>query len=307
MSGPHITILMATHDGARFLPGQLNSLLEQTHWNWSLRVSDDGSRDATLDILRRFDATHPGRLLPLAKGPGQGSAVQNFMSLLMRGDLAGGMVALADQDDVWLPEKLARAVQALHQCPADLPCIYASESVLTDAKLNKLPQKLPAKVRPSFRNALVQNLFSGHTTVLNAAALDLVQSVGLPQNIAFHDWWLYQLVTGAGGRSVLDPAQTVLYRQHGANAFGAPLGLFAAMKRVRHLWRNDYGRWLAAHWQALHAAAPHLTPDARNLLRDLLTPGPNEPRAAQFRRLGLHRGSAAGTAALWMAARVGRA
>lgn len=296
---------MATLNGARFLADQLDSLLAQTHDNWSLVVSDDGSRDATLDILRAFDRQHPGRNLCLIAGPRQGSA-QNFMQLLMRHDPAAGMVALADQDDVWLPQKLSRAVAHLQTCPQDQPAIYAAESILTNQNLSPLRQRAVLAALPDFRNALVQNLFAGHSTVLNAAALSLVRSVGRPETIAFHDWWLYQLVAGAGGICMLDSAQTVLYRQHGSNAFGAAHGISAAMTRVGHLLRNDYGTWLCGHWQALHNAAPFLTPPARDLLRDLCSPTLGESRAAQFRRLGLHRASVQGTAALRLAAFLGR-
>ena len=305
MSDPHITVLMATCNGARFLPAQLHSLIAQTHKNWSLIVSDDGSRDATLDILHRFDRAHPGRILHLTEGPRAGSPAQNFMALLTRQNLPKGMVALADQDDVWLPQKLARAVKYLAGQPQTLPCIYASKSILTDENLVPLHQAKTKIVQPSFRNALVQNIFAGHATVLNAAALALVQNVGAPEYIAFHDWWLYQLVAGAGGACLLDPAQTVLYRQHSGNAFGASQGLFAGVKRVKHLLRNDYGKWLAAHWRALNDAAAYLTPDARDTVRDLVSLPQNEPRATQFRRLQLQRSSATGTASLWLAARLG--
>lgn len=306
MSGPHITILMATLNGAQHLPTQLNSLLGQTHQNWSLVVSDDGSRDATMDVLLAFDRAHPGRDIRLVEGPRQGSAAQNFLSLLMRPDVPPGLVALADQDDYWRPHKLARAVEYLSHCPPDLPTVYASESILTDASLIPYRVKPAPRANPSFRNALVQNLFSGHTTVLNAAALSVIQTAGTPSHIAFHDWWIYQLIAGTGGLCLLDPAQTVLYRQHGGNAFGAAYGLRGAIRRLSHLLRNDYGRWLSAHWHALHDAAPQLTPDARDLIRDLLTPHHSESRAAQFRRLGLHRGSAKGTVALEWAAHLGR-
>ena len=305
MSEPHITILMASYDGARFLPAQLESLLAQTHRNWSLVVSDDGSRDATVPLLLAFDRAHPQHHLRLLNGPRQGASARNFMSMLTRPDLRMGMVALADQDDVWLPDKLARAVDHLGQYPAMLPAIYASESMLTDKNLVPLRQKTANVATPSFRNALVQNLFSGHSTVLNAAAVDLVKSAGRPHNIAFHDWWLYQLVAGAGGFCVLDPAQTVLYRQHGRNVFGASQGVFGAIKRLRHLMRDDYGVWLAAHWRALQDVQQFLTPEARDLVRDLLNHPRQSCRAAQFRRLRLHRASVQGTAALWLAARLG--
>ena len=47
---PRIAVLMCTLNGAQFLPAQLASLEQQTHANWRLIVSDDGSTDATLKI-----------------------------------------------------------------------------------------------------------------------------------------------------------------------------------------------------------------------------------------------------------------
>lgn len=306
LTAPHITILMATFNGARFLPAQLDSLLAQSHTNWSLIVSDDGSRDTTADILRGFSLAHPGRVAGLIAGPNLGSAAQNFMALLTHPDVPKGLVALADQDDVWLPHKLSRAVNHLANVPSDLPAIYASESILTDENLRPYRCVIEPAAQPGIHNALVQNLFAGHATVLNSAALTLVQAVGRPENIAFHDWWLYQLIAGAGGECLLDPAQTVLYRQHGRNAFGAARGARGAMRRLSHLLRNDYSHWLTAHWLALHAAARHLTPEARDLIFDLLQTNSTESRAARLRRLGLRRGTAQGTAALRFAAGLGR-
>ncbi len=306
MTDPHITIVMATHNGEAYLQAQLDSLLAQTHANWSLVVSDDGSSDGTRAILRAFALAHPARNLRLVDGPGLGSAAQNFMALLTWPNLPGGLVALCDQDDVWLPAKLARAVGHLDRCPPGLPAIYASESTLTDANLRPVRQKVDPRPAPGFRNALVQNLFAGHSTVLNAAALAVVRAAGAPQGIAFHDWWLYQLIAGAGGACLLDPAEAVLYRQHGHNVFGASHGLFGALRRLGHLARSDYLGWLSSHWRALHAASRHLTPEAREIVADLLSPPVDEPRARQFRRLGLHRGSARGTVALLLAARLGR-
>lgn len=306
MAEPHITILMATFNGAQYLAAQLDSLLAQSHRNWSLVVSDDGSSDGTVDILRAFDRAHPERDVQLMRGPGQGSAALNFISLLMRANTGRGLTALADQDDVWLAHKLTRAVDHLSICPQNLPGIYASGSIRTTANLAPMRQQRAPVIQPSFRNALVQNVFAGHSTVLNAAAVQLVQNAGIPRNIAFHDWWLYQLVAGAGGLCMLDPAQTVLYRQHGRNAFGAAGGVLGTIKRLKHLLRNDYARWLSAHWGALHDAAPYLTPDARDLIRDLVSPALDEPRSAQLHRLGLHRATARGTTALRLAAHFGR-
>ena len=306
MTTPHITVLMATCNGARFLSAQLDSLLSQTHKNWSLIVSDDGSTDGTAPLLRAFDRAHPQHMTRLLTGPQVGSCAQNFMSLLTLPDLPAGLVALADQDDVWLPCKLSRAADHLAGLGSRRPAIYASDSTRTDANLRPIGGQRAANALPGFHNALVQNIFSGHTTVLNPAALALIRAAGIPRAIVFHDWWLYQLVAGAGGTCLLDPARTVLYRQHDRNVFGAPGGMMATVRRAAHLLRNDYGGWLHTHWRALHAVAPLLTPAASGLVRDLLDKPAHESRAQQICRLGLRRGTPAGTAALWLAAGLGR-
>ena len=245
-------------------------------------------------------------LLWQLQGPGTGSSAANFMALLLQPNLPKGLIALADQDDVWLPDKLSRAVEYLAKAGPNLPAIYASESILTDENLRPLTRFSDPRPKPGFRNALVQNLFSGHSTVLNEAAMALVQLAGLPRTIAFHDWWLYQLVAGAGGECLLDPAQTVLYRQHGNNAFGAAHGVRGLLLRLKHLLRNKYGNWLRGHWTALHDVSAILTPDARDLVGDLVSNPRAESRTTQFRRLGLFRGTAVGTLALLLAARLGR-
>ena len=93
-SPPHVAILMCTRNGARFLPAQMDSFLAQTHDNWSLWVSDDGSNDKTLDILREFQAAHPSRIVRLFRGPRQGIGA-NYLSLICRSDTPKGIIALS--------------------------------------------------------------------------------------------------------------------------------------------------------------------------------------------------------------------
>jgi glycosyltransferase involved in cell wall biosynthesis len=298
-----VTILMATWNGARHLRAQLASLLVQTHGDWVLWVGDDGSRDDTRAILARFVQAHPGRLARVVEGSGRGPAA-NFLHLLCHPDLPAGPVALADQDDVWLKGKLARALRRIGA--EDRPTLYAAESVLTDAALRPLSRSR-AHAPPSFRNALVQNLFSGHTTVLNAAALDLVRRAGPPPEVRHHDWWLYQLVSGAGGRCLLDPLPVALYRQHTGNAMGAPDGPGAALRRLNAIARADYARWMAGQQDALRRVRPLLTPEAHAMLDQLAAARSVPARLRAFRRLGLHRDTRRGTAALYLAAALGLA
>jgi glycosyltransferase involved in cell wall biosynthesis len=254
-------------------------------------VSDDGSSDGTLQILYNFATRFPVTILP---GPRQGAA-RNFLTALCHPDLPRGIVALADQDDVWLPGKLARGLRRMQASPGDGPLLYAAESALADATLRPFRISSPGTAQPSFAASLAQNLFGGHTTMFNAETLDLLRQAGPRPEVVFHDWWIYQLVAGAGGRLVLDHAPTALYRQHAQNILGASARTGAFLR----LWRVLTGRWqveMRAHALALDAVRTLLTPDsAATLDAFLAAPRRGPGRVQRFRRLGIRRSSASGT------------
>lgn len=294
-----VTLLMATHNGAAHLPAQLASIAAQSHGDWQLWVSDDGSTDDTRALIEDFARTHPVHLI---EGPRAGAAA-NFMHLLCHPDLPAGPVALSDQDDIWLPGKLARALAALQDVHG--PALYGAQSLHVDATGTPLGPSPATPRGPSFENALVQNVVSGHSAVLNAQGLALVRRAGMPARIAFHDWWLYALMTGAGGRIILDPEQVLHYRQHGANVMGSFRGLRARMARLGLMLRGDFGRWMAANRAGLRATDV-LTPEARAALRAIDQSCPGPARAATLRRLGVHRQGRVDTAAVMIAAALGR-
>ena len=108
--GPLVAILMGTMNGAQFLPEQLDSLAAQTHQNWFLIASDDGSTDDTIRILKAYQAKWPAGKLIIKEGPKQGFCV-NFLSMACDSAIRAEYYAFCDQDDVWLPTKLVVALQ----------------------------------------------------------------------------------------------------------------------------------------------------------------------------------------------------
>lgn len=305
---PKIVILLATWNGAANLRAQLDSFCRQTIRPALLLVSDDGSRDDTLAILQDFAAADPGFAVELRAGPQRGGAY-NFLSLLQAVPDDADLVAFSDQDDVWLPHKTARGLRLLSRVPGDRPALlggrtYVCDEALHNQRMSPLPQRAMG-----FRHALVQNFAGGNTMILNRAGIALARAAAAEAGrVVTHDWWLYQLVSGAGGEVIYDEVPLLLYRQHGANQIGANTGFWAKMRRLRWMLRGRFRRWNAINLAALSASAHRLTPENREVLADFarLQRAGLAERIAILRRLGLYRQGLGAMTSLWLAAVLGR-
>lgn len=301
--GRHVTILMATYNGAAHLGDQLRSLVEQTHEDWSLVVSDDGSSDGTLEILATFAAGRCAGSIEILDGPsgtacdgasGQHEprelATRNFLTMVVGQCRPADYFAFADQDDIWESDKLERAVAWLEACPAGVPALYCSRTRLMDEGGRVVGMSPRFRKPPSLRNALVQSLAGGNTIVINRAARDVVAAAGVVPVVA-HDWWMYLLVTGSGGMIHYDPEPSVLYRQHASNLVGSNRGLAALLSRAHLVWDGGWARWTDRHLAALEAAGDLLTPSSRAMVRRFaeLRRGRLSDRWRLLTELGLYR------------------
>lgn len=298
-SPTHVTIALATCNGMPWLQEQLDSLLAQRHGDWSLWVSDDGSDDGTRAVLQAFRAAHPSRVQRVIDGPGRGAAA-NFLHLLRHPALPDGLVALCDQDDVWLPDKLSLAVAELAD-KAETPAVWAARYVIADAELRGGRASPLWRRPPSLANAVVQNILSGHTLTLNAAALRLLRRGDMP-DVPHHDWWIYLLMAAAGARICVSDQIVLKYRQHQANAMGARnLG---RLLRLRRLSNGTLGQWIDRNMQALAARDDHIVPEARDMVA--AWGDPTVSRLGFLRRFGCHRQSRVETGMLHLVATAGK-
>lgn len=244
MLEPTVHILLATYQGEAYLKQQLASLTAQSYLNWELHVSDDGSTDGTQGIVAEF-ARKSAQTVRFCTGPGKG-ATHNFFHLMNTVAVSNpsDLYAFCDQDDVWLPDKLANAV--LHRAAQTLalnqPYLYCGRTRIVDQQLVELGlTPLPCKPL-GFGNALVQNVASGNTMVFNLALLKVMRLID-PHDSVLHDWTAYQAVTGCGGVMHFSDQPSLLYRQHGANVVGSNTGLASRMRRLRFLFKGGYKGW----------------------------------------------------------------
>ena len=282
-------LLMATYNGAAFLEAQLRSLRDQTDTKWILFTRDDHSTDSTTDILDSFAmACEPGQVVRLPSGPSRLGFLGNFFALLTHAPI-GARYAFCDQDDVWHPDKLMRASQAIRGYRPDMPVLYCSRQVLVDENLRRLALSPDIKRPLSLRNAIVQNIATGNTVVINASARRTILVVR-PPVISFHDWWAYLVVMATGGHVIYDPLPSIFYRQHRGNSIGAPQSLRSRLFRAAIRGPHDFLQKLLDHSETL-LQHPDLTMEARALFLQCvsLSEGSAASRIMRLCRLNFYR------------------
>ena len=215
-----VAILLSTYNGETYLGEQLESFRAQTYDNWILFWRDDGSTDRTVQVLASFAQEQGvGRCVRVAGG-GHLGVTASFLRLL-RHVPDDHVAAFADQDDVWLPQKLERGLLGLGDVRDPRPALYCARQRLVDGSLRPLGCSPLIERLPAFPASLTQNIATGCTVMLSPAAIRMIGRSHPPDG-TLHDWWSYLLVGAAGGRLIVDPMPVVLYRQHGGNAVGAP-------------------------------------------------------------------------------------
>jgi rhamnosyltransferase len=232
---------MATYNGIAFIAEQVASILGQEGVDVRLVVSDDGSADGTVDWLADLAAREP-RVTILPKLAPSGSSAANFYRLLRDADPAPGeLVALADQDDVWLAHKLRTQAALLADSGADA---VSGSVVAFDASG---AEHLIRKDYPQRRlDWVVEGPGPGSTFLMTprliALARDVLAHVPEVATATDHDWLLYSIGRARGWGWHIGGEPLVRYRQHAANVIGANRGARAAASRlsmIRSRWHRE--------------------------------------------------------------------
>ena len=260
-----VEVLLSTFNGVEYLPELLESIWAQEYPDVALAVRDDGSTDGTLSVVEHLLSGHANT--SIARGPNIGAG-ESFLALLRSVNPAARYAAFCDQDDVWLPGKLSAGVAALEGLAG--PALYCSAVQLVGADLSEIRVHRRCVRGPSFENALVENVATGCTVMLNRPGIDLLAS-RVPRQFLMHDAWCYLVVAGCGA-VVYDPRPQVLYRLHSSNQIGVGQTLWAEWSG--RVWRQ----MTAGHEHVLTRQAeelrrlygPDLRPSAARVLDDFV-------------------------------------
>jgi glycosyltransferase involved in cell wall biosynthesis len=260
-----VEVLLSTYNGEKYLSQLLASIRAQEHPDVRLSVRDDGSTDSTVRLLEQLMSGRSRDRLSVGDNLG---AAQSFMSLLRTVDADADYAAFCDQDDVWLPDKLSSAVKAIRDVEG--PALYCCSVRLVTESLADLKVHKRCLRGASFANALVENIATGCTIVLNRPAIDLLASYA-PHSIVMHDAWCYLVVAGCG-LVVYDSQPYVLYRLHGSNAMGVGTTPWAEWsgRAARQLRDGREGLVTSQAEELRRLYRPQLRADAARCLDDFL-------------------------------------
>ena len=213
---PKVAVLMSTYNGERYLQEQIDSVMNQKGVDIDLYIRDDGSKDRTIEIIKKNKRDN----IYLEEGINVGVG-NSFMSLVYTVSDDYDYYAFCDQDDIWLEEKILRAVQVL--CESG-KVIYCSNQTIVDSKGKVREIRYLKPIQLDLINEIQENKVTGCTIVftreLKKIVCDEKRRPGndfMKQQI--HDIW-FALVGCAINSIIYDQESYIYYRQHENNVIG---------------------------------------------------------------------------------------
>lgn len=229
-----VAIIMSTYNGERYIEEQLKSILNQTYKNIDIYIRDDCSTDGTVGIIEKYTSCPR---LHFTKGNKNMGYPEGFYYLMSQ-DIEADYFSFSDQDDVWEPEKIERAVYNLDRMDKDIPLLYFSAYELCDQYLNHIKILPNIKFTPNFRNSLFQCLALGYTMVMNKKAKDICANKRSVKTIS-KDVWIGMICSGLG-EVYFDNTSCAKYRRNDG-AFSVSDTNFLSVQKVRFykLFKNN--------------------------------------------------------------------
>lgn len=261
---------------------QLQSLQDQTVAKIDIWLSDDGSRDQTLEIAQTFAKnwtkgsfnivhhTATTRNPPFEKMAiaSVDYASENFNSLIQNQEIEADYYALCDQDDIWHPDKLETAEKWLSKQSSDEPAVFCSRTRIIDTQGKQTGMSPLFDRQPNIKNAIIQNIVAGNTAVLNKAAIKILRPIIARTQFVSHDWGIYLAITATGGKVHYSSEAKIDYRQHTNNLIGENSSWQARLVRLKFILSGRFKHWNDKNTVALQTISDQLIPSAHQTIEE---------------------------------------
>lgn len=222
---PTVSVAIATYNGAPYIREQLASIVAQTECPAEIVLVDDSSTDETLRVLQEFaaDASLPVRIYKNEKNLGTAKSFEKAISLC-----SGDFIALSDQDDVWVSDKIATLLATIKSQSLDgifsdaflvdqhlIPLTPLSRTLFINSNFTP-PMRRRFHAGHSLGCLLRYNVVTGATLVFHRRWIPLILPIGLGWN---HDYWIALLIASRGKLNFCNKP-LIYYRQHPHNQIG---------------------------------------------------------------------------------------
>lgn len=209
-----VLVLMSTYNGEKFIREQLESILTQKDVELRVLIRDDGSTDKTVDIIKEFKDNNGN--IKIIEGENIGYK-RSFLWLLDNSETSD-YYAFADQDDVWLNDKLITAVEKLEKENSKKPLLYTSALQRVDENLRPLSIQSFPGLKLTLYSEFVRHRFAGCTYVFNNALKNVCKGTSDINNFYYsHDSWVSLMCWSSGGQIIYDATPHILFRRYGDN------------------------------------------------------------------------------------------
>lgn len=291
-----VNILLSTYNGEQYLKEQVESIQQQTYQNWQLFIRDDGSSDGTVAVIQGLVAQDP-RIHFINENQIENFGVIKSFHTLLKYEKAD-LYCFSDQDDVWLPDKIALQVAEAEKYPQDKPLLFYTDLKVVDENLTVRHESMIRTQSDHANTELVQelteNTVTGGVAMINHALAELWTGQEAHE-LLMHDWYL-GLLASAFGKLVYIDKPTELYRQHSSNVLGAR----TLRKRVKN-WVRPHVLF-AKYWHLIKASQEQarnlldlsLSPENKELIENFVTimDVPFRERLARIRKYGYRKNRA---------------
>lgn len=232
-----VFVLLSSYNGSRYIEEQIESILSQEDVDVTLFVRDDNSSDKTLSILNGYKSKYDNIIVDVGKNLG---AALSFMELLFQVPDSSSYYALADQDDIWEPNKLASAIKILEKNKNAL--LYSSNQKVVDSGNHYIRNRYSVSPPLDVFNIIDKNHLSGCTMVLKRELLLKIREKKPSDTIIknrMHDTWI-AAVAACIGEIVYDENAFIRYRQHDSNVVGVKSVALKKRFLIKTKGKNSY-------------------------------------------------------------------
>lgn len=212
-----VDILMATYNGEKYISQQIESIINQSYEDWTLRIRDDASTDGTMVIVRQYARKYPEKIKFFENRENSGSPKANFFSLIKDSD--ADVIFCCDQDDIWESDKIEITLKEFENINkpllvhSDLSVIDENNNIVCKSMIKR--QHINVK-RTALNQLIVQNVVTGCTMAINRQLADIIVE---PELLTVHDWWIAVTASIFGIIKFINKP-TIKYRKHNNNACG---------------------------------------------------------------------------------------